>query len=58
MQVKKEIIEKYEGGMCIRDLGAGYCMPRTTVSMIVKKKVIKSANVVKGVKLITKEQGY
>jgi Mor family transcriptional regulator len=49
MEVKKEIVEKYEGGMRIRDLAAAYHMPRTTVSMIVKNKdVIKSANVVKG----------
>jgi hypothetical protein len=57
MEVKKEIVEKYEGGMCIRDLAAAYCMPRTTVSTIVKNKdVIKSANVAKGVKSITKQR--
>jgi Mor family transcriptional regulator len=51
MKVKKEIVEKYEGGMRIRDLAAAYRMPRTTVSTIVKNKdVIKSANVAKGVK--------
>jgi hypothetical protein len=32
MEVKKEIVEKYEGDMRIRDLAAAYCMPRTTVS--------------------------
>jgi Mor family transcriptional regulator len=56
MEVKKEIVEKYEVGMRIRDLAAAYCMPRTTVSTIVKNKdIIKSANVAKGVKSITKQ---
>jgi hypothetical protein len=57
MEVKKVIVEKYEGGMRIRDLAAAYRMPRMTVSTIVKNKdVIKSANVAKGVKSITKQR--
>jgi hypothetical protein len=57
MEVKKEIVEQYEGDMRIRDLAAAYRMPRTTVSTIVKNKdVIKSANVAKGVKSITKQR--
>jgi Mor family transcriptional regulator len=36
MEVEKEIVEKYESGMRIRDLAAAYRMPRTTVSTIVK----------------------
>jgi hypothetical protein len=57
MEVKKKIVEKYEGGMRIRDLAAAYRMPRTTVSTNVKNKdVIKSANVAKGVKSITKQR--
>jgi hypothetical protein len=57
MEVKKKIVEKYEGGMRIRDLAAAYRVPRTTVSTIVKNKdVVKSANVVKGVKSITKQR--
>jgi hypothetical protein len=57
MEVKKEIVEKYEGGMRIRDLAAAYHMPRMTVSTIVKNKdFIKSANVAKGVKSITKQR--
>jgi hypothetical protein len=57
MEVKKEIVEKYEGGIRIWDLAAAYCMPRTMVSTIVKNKdVIKSANVAKGVKSITKQR--
>jgi hypothetical protein len=57
MEVKKEIVEKYESGMRIRDLAAAYRMLRTTVSTIVKNKdVIKSARVVKGVKSITKQR--
>jgi hypothetical protein len=57
MEVKKEIVEKYEGGMRIRNLAAAYHMLRTTVSTIVENKdVIKSANVAKGVKSITKER--
>jgi hypothetical protein len=57
MEVKKEIVEKYEGDMRIQDLAAAYCMPRTTVSTIVKNKdVVNSANVAKGVKSITKQR--
>jgi hypothetical protein len=57
MEVKKEIVENYEGGIRIRDLAAAYRMPRTTVSMIVKNKdLIKSANVAKGVKSITTQR--
>jgi hypothetical protein len=57
LEVKKENVEKYEGGMRIRDLAAAYRMPRTTVSTIVKNKdVINSANVAKGVKSITKQR--
>jgi hypothetical protein len=57
MEVKKEIVVKYEGGIRIRDLAAAYRMPRTTVSTIVKNKdVIKSANIAMGVKSITKQR--
>jgi hypothetical protein len=57
LEVKKEIVEKYERVMRIRDLAAACRMPRTTVSTIVKNKdVIKPANVAKGVKLITKQR--
>ncbi|GLV33597.1 hypothetical protein CBL_20296, partial [Carabus blaptoides fortunei] len=45
MEVKKEIVEKYESGIRIWDLAAAYRIPRTTISTIVKNKdVIKSAN--------------
>jgi Mor family transcriptional regulator len=40
MEVKKEIVEKYEGGMRIRDLAAAYRMPRTMVSTIMKTKTL------------------
>jgi hypothetical protein len=56
MAVKKEIVEKYEGGMRIRDLAAAYRMPRTTVSTIVKNEDVIKANVGKGVKSITKQR--
>jgi Mor family transcriptional regulator len=57
MEETKQIVEKYEGGMRIRDLAAAYRMPRMTVSTIVKNKdVIKSANVAKRVKSITKQR--
>jgi len=57
IEVKKEIVDKYESGIRIRDLAAAYHMPRTTISTIVKNKdVIKSANVAKGVKSITKQR--
>jgi hypothetical protein len=55
MEVKKDIVKKYEGGM--RIWAAAYRMPRTTACTIVKNKdIIKSANVVKGVKSITKQR--
>ncbi|XP_061433688.1 uncharacterized protein LOC133359240 isoform X2 [Lethenteron reissneri] len=57
IDVKKEIIEKYERGMRVTDLAVAYRMPRTTISTIVKKKeAIKSANVAKGVKFISKQR--
>ncbi|GLV43793.1 hypothetical protein CBL_21277, partial [Carabus blaptoides fortunei] len=34
MDMKKEIVEKYESGIRIRDLAAAYRMPRTTISTI------------------------
>jgi hypothetical protein len=44
-------------GMRIQNLVAAYRMPRTTVSRIVKNKdIIKSANIAKGVKSITKQR--
>ena len=43
--------------MRIRDLADAYCMPRTTVSTIVKNKdIIKLANVAKGMKSLTKQR--
>ena len=43
--------------MRIRDLADTYCMPRMTIFTIVKNKdVIKSANVAKGMKLLTKQR--
>ncbi|XP_067142189.1 putative CENPB DNA-binding domain-containing protein 1 [Centruroides vittatus] len=57
MELKKEIVEKYEGGMRVRDLTVAYHIPRTTISTIVKNKdIIKSANIVKGVKSISKQR--
>ena len=57
IEVKKEIAEKYEGGMRIQDLADAYHMPKTTVSTIVKNTdVIKSANVAEGVKSLTKQR--
>lgn len=57
MELKKEKVEKYEGGMRIRDLTVAYRIPKTTISTIVKNKdIIKSANVAKGVKSISKQR--
>ena len=45
IEMKKEIVERYEGGMHIQDLAGAYRMPKMTVSTIVKNKdVIKWAN--------------
>ena len=41
IEMKKEIVEKYEGGMSIRDLADAYRMPRTMISTIVKNKCYK-----------------
>ena len=57
LEVKKEIVEKYEGGMRIQESTDAYHMARTTISIIVKNKdVIKLANIAKGVKLLTKQR--
>lgn len=57
MEVKKGIVEKYEGGLHIQNLPAAYRVPRKTVSMIVKnREVIKLTNVAKGVKSINEQR--
>ena len=57
IEVKKEIVENYEGGVCIRDLVDAYPMLRTTTSTIVNNKdIIKMANIAKGVKSLTKQR--
>jgi hypothetical protein len=56
MEVKKEIVEKYEGGIHIRDFAVAYHMQRTVSKIVKNKNVIKSANVAKGLKSITKQR--
>uniref|UniRef100_A0A2D4Q5L4 HTH CENPB-type domain-containing protein n=2 Tax=Micrurus TaxID=8634 RepID=A0A2D4Q5L4_MICSU len=57
IELKKEIIAKYEQGTRVSDLSAEYGMPRSTISTFLKNKVvIKAANVAKGVTLLTKQR--
>ena len=57
VEVKKEIITKHENGICVSDLAAEYGMAKSTISTIIKnKKVVKGADVAKGVTVINKQR--
>ncbi|KAM3922863.1 tigger transposable element-derived protein 1-like [Leptodactylus fuscus] len=57
IELKKEIIGKYEQGTRVSDLSAEYGMPKSTISTFLKNKaVIKAASVAKGVTLLTKQR--
>ncbi|XP_028656937.1 tigger transposable element-derived protein 1-like [Erpetoichthys calabaricus] len=57
IELKKEIIAKYERGMRVSDIAREYGMSKSTISTILKKKEqVKEANVSKGMTIITKQR--
>ncbi|XP_051783790.1 tigger transposable element-derived protein 1-like [Erpetoichthys calabaricus] len=57
IELKKEIIEKYERGVRVTDLAAEYKKSKSTISTILKQKeAIKAADVAKGVTMLTKQR--
>ncbi|GBM33443.1 Tigger transposable element-derived protein 1 [Araneus ventricosus] len=57
IELKKEIIEMYESGIKIAEIGRMYGKSPSTISSIVaKKEEIKEANVAKGVNMLTKQR--
>ncbi|XP_045141367.1 tigger transposable element-derived protein 1-like isoform X2 [Echinops telfairi] len=57
IELKKEIIEKYERGIRVTDLASRFNLPRSTISTFLKhKEAIKSASVAKGVTSLTKQR--
>lgn len=50
IEMKKELITKWESGTRLSDLAAQYGMAKSTISTILKNK--KAANVAKGVKTL------
>nr|XP_061806456.1 tigger transposable element-derived protein 1-like [Nerophis lumbriciformis] len=54
IELKKELIAKFESGTRVSDLATQYNMAKSTISTILKKKeAIKAADVAKGVKTLT-----
>ena len=50
IEMKKEIIEKHERGVCVSDLASQYGMAKSTICTFLKhKETIKTADVAKGV---------
>ncbi|XP_067127449.1 tigger transposable element-derived protein 1-like [Centruroides vittatus] len=59
IELKKEIIEKYESGIKIAEISLMYeKSPSTICSIVLKKEAIKEANVAKGVNVITKQRSH
>ena len=57
IELKKEIIAKYESGVRVSDLASQYEMAKSTISTILKhKEVLKKADVVMGVTAISKQR--
>ena len=55
IELKKEIIAKYENGVQVSDLTLQYGMAKSTISTFLKNKdIIKKADVAKGVTVISK----
>lgn len=54
IEMKKELITKWESGTRLSDLAAQYGMAKSTI--LKNKKAIKAANVVKGVKTLTSKR--
>ncbi|XP_061126126.1 tigger transposable element-derived protein 1-like [Syngnathus typhle] len=59
IELKKELIAKFESGTRVSDLATQYNMAKSTISTILKKKeAIKAADVAKGVKTLTSRRHY
>ncbi|XP_061899525.1 tigger transposable element-derived protein 1-like [Entelurus aequoreus] len=57
IELKKELIAKFESGARVSDLAAQYKMAKSTISTILKRKeAIKAADVAKGVKILTSKR--
>lgn len=57
IELKKEIIAKYENGVRVSDLAVEYGMAKSTISTFLKhKEMIKKANVATGVTAVTKQR--
>ena len=57
VELKKELITKWEKGICVSDLAVQYSMAKLTISTILKnREAIKAADVVKGVKSLTSKR--
>ena len=57
IEKKKEIIAKFESGVCVVQLMKEFQMPRSTITTMIKnKEMIKGANVAKGVAHLTPQR--
>jgi len=57
VELKKELITKWEKGTCVSDLAVQYGMVKLTISTILKnREAIKAADVAKGVKSLTSKR--
>jgi len=57
IEVKKEIIGKYENGVRVSNLASTYGIPKSTISTFLKnKEILKAADVAKGSKGISKQR--
>ncbi|XP_023235464.1 major centromere autoantigen B-like [Centruroides sculpturatus] len=55
--LEKEIIAKYENGICVSDIAKEYNVAKSTISTIIKnKKAFKAAEVAKGVNVLLKQR--
>ena len=56
IELKKEIIVKFENGVRVSDLAAQFNMAKSTISTIMNKETIKAADVAKGVTIVHSKQ--
>jgi len=57
VELKKELITKWEKGTRVLDLTIQYCMAKSTISTILKnREAIKATDVAKGVKSLTSKR--
>jgi len=57
VELKKELITKWEGGIRVSDLAVQYGTAKSTILTILKnREVIKAADVMKGIKSLTSKR--